>query len=291
MAGSEGRPFGLQGPLGRWRTLDRWAAGYALLTFAVLAAFGQGRAALDSLGALAIVMGMAWWTRDTPQALPTLLRLFTLPILYTFFYRQIQVLWPLFHHAPLDGHLALLEARLFGTQPSLAFQAAFPQRWLSELFCFAYVSYYFFTPLVCLTVLARKGYLAAERIILATTLCFIGCYTFFWLAPTVAPHFWFPPRLGPQPYAGYVFNHALFFFTGRGEVPGGAFPSSHVAVALLLTLWSRREAPALFPFLAGLTLLMLPAVVYLRAHYVLDVPAGLLTGLLAYHLTKDKNLI
>ena len=295
MAGSDPRPFGLAGPLGSWRPLDRWAAGYALLTASVLGGFalrgvaGAGREALASLAVVALVLALGRWTGDTRSRLLTLLRLFYMPILYTFFYRQIQTLWPLFRSQPLDGYLAQLEWRLFGTQPALVFQAAFPYRWLSETFCFAYFSYYFFTPLVGLTALLRHGYLTAERIILSTTLCFIGCYTFFWLAPTVAPHFWFAPHLGPQLYQGYVFNHLLFGFTHGGEIPGGAFPSSHLAVALLLTLWARRETPALFPFMAVITALMVPAVVYLGAHYLLDVPAGLLTGLLAYRLTKGNG--
>lgn len=290
MAGS--RPFGLTAPLGSWRPLDRWGAGYALLTGAVQGAFalrgapGAARGALVSLGALAFIVLMARWTRDTRRPLPTLLRLFTLPMLYTVFYRQVAVLWPLLRAAPLDGALAAWELRLFGTQPALAFQARWPWPWLSELFCLAYLAYYFLTPVVGLATLVRHGYLAAERLLLATTLCFLGCYVWFWLVPTVGPHYWFPPHLGPRPYAGYVCNHLLFAFTGAGEIPGAAFPSSHLAVALLLTLCARRLTPGLFPFLLPILLLLPAAVVYLHAHYLLDVPAGLLTGFLAYRLSR-----
>jgi membrane-associated phospholipid phosphatase len=108
------------------------------------------------------------------------------------------------------------------------------------------------------------------------------CYTFFWLLPTVGPHFWFPPGLGPVLYQGYCFNHLLFFFTSGGEIRGGAFPSSHIAVAVALTLFARIDTPRLFPAMAAITLLMLPGVVYLHAHYLLDVPAGLVVGFLGY---------
>jgi hypothetical protein len=60
-------------------------------------------------------------------------------------------------------------------------------------------------------------------------------------------------------------------------------------VAVALTLFARRETPALFPVLAPLTLLMFPAVVYLRAHYLVDVPAGLLTGLLGYAWSRPNG--
>jgi hypothetical protein len=294
MAGSE-YPFRLAGPLGSWRPLDRWVAGYALLTGAVLAAGwlrGVPHCGAQATVSLAILAGgpaLARATRDSRSRVMTVLRLFYAPMLYWVFYHQVQAIWPILRPAPLDGALAALETRLWGCQPALAFQPALPLRWLSELFCFAYFAYYSFVPVLGLTVLRSRGYAVAERIILSSTMCFFACYTFFWLVPTVAPHFWFPPGLGPELHPGYVFNHLLYALAAGGEIRGGAFPSSHVAVALLLTLWARREARALFPAMAAVTALMLPAVVYLRAHYLLDVPAGLLTGAAAYLASRPRT--
>jgi hypothetical protein len=273
------------------RALDAWVLGYGLLVLAVLA-LGLARGvpgcrpqAALTLAVLAGTASLAWASRDTASRPLTFLRLSYAPLLFWLFYHQVPTLWPILRAAPLDGHLAALELRLWGGQPALAFQAALPWRGLSETFCFAYFSYYLFVPAVGLTALASRGYLAAERILLATTGCFFVCYTLFWLLPTVGPHYWFPPGLGPQLYRGYVFNHLLFFFTSGGEIRGGAFPSSHIAVATLLTLCARRTTPALWPAMAVVTALMLPAVVYLRAHYLVDVPAGLLTGLVAYRVS------
>ena len=294
MAGSSlrPRPFGLREPLGSWRPLDLALVAYALLASAVLLVGlfrgipGCEKQLLINAGVLVVALGIMRWSRDTMAWVPTLLRFCYVPLFYLVFYQQIEILWPILRSAPLDASLASLEARLFHGQPSLAFRAALPFQWLSELFCFAYFAYYFFTPVVFLTVLFQRGYLAAERIVVVTSVCFFSCYTLFWLFPTVGPHFWFPPHLGPQLYDGYVFNHLLFFLTSSGEIRAGAFPSSHIAVALLLTLLARREAPRLFVPLGLITALMLPAVVYLRAHYLVDVPAGILTGLLAFAIAK-----
>lgn len=293
MAGSR-RPFGLSGPLGSWRPLDRWVAGYLVLTSAV---FGLGawrgvpgcrvQGAL-ALGLLAVSLVLARCSRDTASVPLTFLRLFWAPLLYGVLYHQAQTLWPVLRAAPLDGSLAALELRLWGLQPSLALQPLLPYRWLSELFCFVYFAYWLFVPVVCITALLARGYRAAERIILAATRCFFVCYALFWLFPTEGPHFWFPPGTGPALHPGFLFNHILFWITSSGEIRGGAFPSSHIAVALLLTLLARRATPALFPALAVITALMLPAVVYLRAHYLVDVPAGLLVGLAAYALAPAE---
>ena len=290
MAGCD-RPFGLREPLGPWRPLDSWVAGYTLLATGVLG-LGAARGlagcrnqALANLLVLAGILALARWSRDARGLLPVCLRLVYPVLLFALLYHQVQTLWPVLHRAPLDGALAALELRLWGTQPSLAFQAALPGRGWSELFCCAYFAYYLGVPAVILTALFARGYELAERVTLATTACFCSCYTLFWLLPTVGPHYWFAPALGPGPYRGYVFNQLLHAITSRGEIRGGACPSSHLAVALLLTLWARRAAPRLFPVLAVITALLVPAVVYLRAHYLVDVPAGLAAGLLAYGLS------
>jgi hypothetical protein len=285
-AGSGARPFGLRGPLGGRRALDLWVTCYALGTLPLLAYGwiqgrpGCARQVLMSLLVLGLQRGVIAWSRDTDRAAPHLLRLFFAPMVYLVFYHQVEHLWPLFREAPLDPLLVRAEAALFGCQPSLAFRAALPWRGLSELFCAAYYLYYFFTPVVGLTALLRQGYASAERYLLTATGTFLACYAFFWVLPTVGPHHFLPPGGGPRPYDGYVFNRLLFLLTGPGEIRGGAFPSSHIAVAVASTLWARREARPLFPALAVLTVLMLPAVVYLRAHYLLDVPAGFAAGVL-----------
>lgn len=290
MAGSEmrPRPFGLTAPLGFWRPLDLALVSYAVLASLLLlvglarGVHGCEKPLLANVTVLVVALLIMRWSRNTTAWVPTLLRFCYVPLCYLIFYQQIEIIWPILRAAPLDSGLVRLEGWLFHFQPALAFRAALPFAWLSEIFCFAYFAYYFFTPVVFLTVLFRRGYLVAERIALATSLCFFACYALFWLFPTVGPHYWFPPHQGPQLYDGYVFNHLLFFLTSSGEIRAGAFPSSHIAVALLLTLSARRDAPGLFVPLAVITALMLPAVVYLKAHYLLDVPAGILTGLLAF---------
>ncbi len=51
-------------------------------------------------------------------------------------------------------------------------------------------------------------------------------------------------------------------------------------MATVLTIQAHRFAPRLFPFMLAVTVLMCPAIVYLKAHYAIDVPAGILMGLL-----------
>ncbi|MBL0313387.1 MAG: hypothetical protein IPP78_11895 [Holophagaceae bacterium] len=151
MAGSNlrTRPFGLKEPLGAWRPLDLALVAYAVLA-SVLLVMGIARGAVgcsQQLLANAVILVVALvamrWSRDTTAWVPTLLRFCYVPRCYLVFYRQIEIIWPILRAAPLDAGLARLEGRLLHFQPSLAFRAAFPFPWLSEIFCFAYFAYYF----------------------------------------------------------------------------------------------------------------------------------------------------
>jgi membrane-associated phospholipid phosphatase len=289
-------PFGLTEPLGALRPLDAVIAGYiALAAFplALGAARGVPGCAQQFLVNLAVLAGLALvcaLSRRSRHWLLVLLRLAYGPLLFALLYRQTATIWPVLYEHPFDARLVHLEQVLWGGQPSLVFAQYAPWPWLSELFCGAYYAYYFFIPTMLFTVLLTRGYTAAERVIFTTTLCFFSCYALFWLFPVVGPHYWFPPHAGPQLYQGYVFNHLLFLFTSGGEVPAAAFPSSHIAVALMLTIQARRVAPRPFPFMLAVTVLMCPAVVYLRAHYLVDVPAGILVGLLVTALSDRMPL-
>jgi membrane-associated phospholipid phosphatase len=275
----------VHGGPGFLRPLDGLVLAYAAVSsMACLVGAARGVAGClpQALWSLAIGAGaalMAWVTRRTTNRWLLLFRLGYAPVFYLSFYHQIDILWPIFHDAPFDGWLAAADQALFGTQPALRFQELFPSRLLSEVFCFAYFAYFFYMPLLLIAAYL-KSYAAAERVVFALSLCFYLCFTVFWLFPTVAPHYWFPPHMGPRLYDGYVFNRALFFLTSNGEIRGGAFPSSHIAVATLLTIYARRETPRLFPILAPITAVLYPAVLYLHAHYFVDVPAGIAVGLL-----------
>lgn len=298
MAGSDvaNYPFGLTGPLGALRPLDAVIGGYAAVA-AVPLALGATRGVpgctqqlLINLAALVGLALVCRLSRRSRRVFPTLLRLTYGPLLLTVFYRQTATIWPALYQQPFDGWLVRAEEALWGGQPALAFAQAVPWPWLSELFCIVYYAYYYFVPVLLFTALLARGYAAAERVVLATALCFCCCYVLFWLFPVVGPHYWFAPHAGPQLYQGYLFNHLLFLFTSAGEVPAGAFPSSHIAVALLVTILSRTIAPRLFPFMAAVTALMCPAVVYLKAHYALDVPAGLLIGVVFGFIAAHEPL-
>ncbi len=280
-------PFGLLRPLGALRPLDAVVAAYlgaALVPLSIGAVRGLPgceRELVFDVSVLAGVALLAALSRASNNSLLLLLRLAYAPLLFAPLYRQTATIWPVLHRVSFDGVIAHAEQAVLGLQPSLVFAQHAPWPWLSELFCLAYFIYYLFVPAMVIVPLLTRGYAAAEDVMFAAALCFCACLAIFWLFPTIGPLYWFAPHTGPELYPGFVFNHAVYAITSRGEVPTGAFPSSHIALAVLLTMRARRLVPRLFPFMLAVTALMCFAVVYLREHYAVDVPAGVLMALLA----------
>lgn len=79
------------------------------------------------------------------------------------------------------------------------------------------------------------------------------------------------------------FYHMVENAHAAGERPTAAFPSSHVGITtvLMLVAWASRSR-RLFFIMLPLFLLMCFATFYIQAHYVIDVLAGLLSGVILY---------
>ena len=205
----------------------------------------------------------------------------------------------------LDHHFATLEQTLFGCQPALTFAQQWDHPVWSELMHLGYASYYPMIGVVTLYYFFRcyQDFNRASFVILAS---FFIYYVIFIALPVTGPQYYYLAAgtdniaQGIFPDVGSYFNQhqeALhmpgwedgFFYHivagahQAGERPTAAFPSSHVGVTTILMLlsWYSRSR-RLFYSLLPLFLLMCLATVYIQAHYVIDVIAGWITGLLFF---------
>jgi membrane-associated phospholipid phosphatase len=164
------------------------------------------------------------------------------------------------------------EALLFGGQPSLQWIRAFPAPAWSTLMHAAYLSYYLILAAAPLGLWAtgRRG--AARGTVLLTMATFYVCYAAFFAFPVAGPRYLFP---APENAATAV---PLAVLTRRllegGSAWGTAFPSSHVAAALVAAVCAWRGWRPLGAVLAPAALLMSLATVYGQLHYAVDALAG-----------------
>lgn len=205
----------------------------------------------------------------------------------------------------LDHVFAGWEQQLFGCQPALLFAEKCSNIVFSELMNLGYVSYF---PLIVLVTVYYflKQYADFSRCAFIIMASFFLYYVIFIMVPVTGPMFYYLAvgvddiARGVFPDVGSYFNfhqemlptpgHTEGFFYqmvvdthDAGERPTAAFPSSHVGITTVL-MWlawktgSRRLLLWMLPFYVLLCL----STVYIMAHYVIDVIAGLVTGTLFF---------
>ncbi|MBR1469879.1 MAG: phosphatase PAP2 family protein [Prevotella sp.] len=209
----------------------------------------------------------------------------------------------------LDHIFAQADQNLFGYQPALFFSQAMPWPWFSELMDLGYASYFPMIVVVTIYYFFYR-YQAFGHMAFVLLGAFFIFYVIFIFLPVTGPQYYYL-AIGPDnvlegnfPQVGDYFYHhterivspgwqdGLFYHLVEGahqagERPTAAFPSSHVGitVVLLLLAWNAQtRRQSLFWLLMPFALLMFFATVYIQAHYVVDVIAGLLSGILFYSL-------
>lgn len=209
--------------------------------------------------------------------------------LVAFAWGELRLLIPLPWEEDYWATRAVVEADrgIFGGYPTVIVQA-WHRPWLDELMAVAYVSYYLFlgVPLFLLLVGRIRAARATGALIALTYTVNFGLFI---LLPVKSPPQILEqvPGLEPSLFTGYVFADLLRSLQASASVVGAAFPSSHVAGAVVCALAALRWAPPLGRVLLPLAGGMAAATVYLGYHHAVDPIAGIVWGILAYAIGID----
>jgi len=176
----------------------------------------------------------------------------------------------------LDGFFMNLDVRIFGQFPGLFLSGKHGTAFLDEFFHFSYLNYFLIIPLTGI-LLYRKKVKLFESFVFQLSSLFYLCYIIYIFLPVEGPI-----ALRNE----YFHNDGLFwaiadFIYAKGENPGAAFPSSHVAAMLLTTWWGCKHFERMKAFYWLTFLFLSIATVYCMFHYAVDVIGGLLLGVLA----------
>jgi membrane-associated phospholipid phosphatase len=171
-----------------------------------------------------------------------------------------------------DALVQRWEVILFGGQPSVEWIRALPSPAWSTLMHAAYLSYF---PILVgspfgLWLMGRRA--AARGTLLLMMATFYACYAVFLAFPVAGPRYLFPPAVNAATAvpAAVAAHHLL-----RGASAWGtAFPSSHVALALVAAACAWRGIRPLGAALLPLAALLALATVYCQFHYAVDALAG-----------------
>lgn len=263
---------------GGLRAVDRLLLAYLVFTSAIAVTRLAERPSVAWV--LAVNVGVA--TLVLLLALPGLggfgrrVRLFYPLLLLPALYGALDLINGLGNVAPHDAAVLAWERALFGGEPARDLWQRYPSALWSTVL---HGAYWMFYPILAFPVgwfLWTRNEAALERTILALTATFVGCYVVFILYPVAGPYYQYPrpdPWFLDNPMARLVYGTL-----STGSSYGAAFPSSHVAAAVVALgmTWrgSRRAGQVLLVPVA----LLVVSVVYCQMHYAVDAVAGLLVA-------------
>lgn len=273
----------------RWELQDCVFLGYLgiVITLLLVLGVGYGRHAhpwpliawhvlIGALGLGARRLPLYW---DHPLA--RWLRWWYPILLCTFCFEALGKMIHLLRPELIDASLVAADRFVFGRDMTPWLQS-YASVWLTELMYFCYASYYFFMPGVGFPLYlrgpaGREPGAPFREFMLAVSLTFWVCYLHFLFTPAGGPVFWPDYPGGVQKLPGGPITAIERWVFENGTIVGGAFPSSHVAVALAAT-WHAlrfRVAPWFFaPVFIGLAV----STMYNGYHYGVDVLYGIVVG-------------
>ena len=176
-----------------------------------------------------------------------------------------------------DALVASWEAGLFPSDPSASLATRWPSLAVSELLHVCYLSYYaiVYVPPALLWLRGRRREFADT--VLALVVVYALCFATYALFPVDGPRFVHGPSSAPLgPIRAMVVQ-----LLASGSSRGTAFPSSHVAAALVAAICALRFQRDVGVVVAVLTAGLALGAVYGGYHYAVDVLAGIGTALMA----------
>lgn len=222
------------------------------------------------------------------------LRYWYLVFSVTFIYWDVGRYLHLVTDLEFDFIIQKMELTIFRQYPNLWVENLYHPV-LNEIMQWSYAIYWFTIPVSTAVLYFRRKYDECEELLFVTFLTFYVCYIVFILFPVSGPRFHLAEYFS-KPYEGLFLVPLLRKLVENAGLRGAAFPSSHVAVSVVIYQYLRlveRKIAVRF-FLPAVILLSL-ATVYGRYHYFLDMFSGLIFGLLIAKLTipylkKNKSV-
>lgn len=204
-------------------------------------------------------------------------------VLLAYFYGETAHL-NTFLFSKIDPLLAMADQWIFGYQPSVMFSAKFSHVLFSEWMFLGYFSYYLM-PFIAFFAVWQYQKDKFEEFSFFILSAYFTYYLIFILLPAEGPQFFFPEPLNQISSQG-VFSSLVKLIQQNGEAPTAAFPSSHIGVTVIMLVLLFKYKSKLFKIYLPFATTLLFSTVYIKAHYFIDVLAGLISAPLVLSFNK-----
>ena len=221
-----------------------------------------------------------------PSTFWKLLR-YWLPIfLFTFMYEEAGKLIHLINKGWIDPLLVQIDQTIFGVNLGLWVEK-FDHPLLNEIFRIGYGSYYFIIIIGAAILYFKDERREYVRMLSAVTLAFCLSYLMFIIFPAQGPRFYLADRLHTN-MDGLWFSWLQQKIIEIGSFRGGAFPSSHIAVAIIVWLSLFKKHRTAFIVFTPFVITLILGTVYARYHYTIDGIAGIALAVAIFYLFSSN---
>jgi len=114
-------------------------------------------------------------------------------------------------------------------------------------------------------------------------------YLIFIFLPAEGPQFYFPAPFN-QVESHVLFGTIVKLIQHYGEAPTAAFPSSHIGVSVIILILLFKNHKTLFKIFLPFCIILMFSTIYIKAHYFVDVIAGLVSAPVILLLNKHLYL-
>lgn len=181
-----------------------------------------------------------------------------------------------------DAFLSKIDATLLGNQASFLLQP-WINPWTTDFLSLVYFSYVFTLPGVALYFYLAKEAKSFRRIMMGYLTLMLMAIVSYLLVPAIGPDEFFADQYKSD-LNGHQVIRGVDYIMRVGRVGYDCFPSLHVGIPLLLSLYLFSYRKKMFIPALVYVALMCCATIYLRYHYLVDVIASFAYAPAAYWL-------
>ncbi len=264
----------------RYRKVDCTTTAYLLLSIILITLFRNN---IDNFhiflllnaSLTVLIFFLIFWDEKSPVPFISLIRDWYPIILFTFLFEETGWINRTIFPDYIDKFFIELEFRLFGLHPAIELGRLFDNILVMEYFHFAYFTYYLIIPGLgfILYFNNRKHF---EEYVFVASFTFYACLVSYIFLPVLGARYYANAPFFAEPFwkEGILFVPIMRFIYAVGEVDGAAFPSSHVAIALVILIYAYIYARKYFWLFFITIISLIISTVYCRFHYLVDVMAG-----------------
>lgn len=275
-----------------FKKIDYLTLGYLTIVILVITIFRQNLKywkinLILTIFFIALIFFIIWLKQRTDNAFVKILRSWYPILLYTPLFEQTGFINRTIFPDYIDGFFIRLEYSIFGFHPAIELGNAFDHILIMEFFHLAYFSYYIIIPLLGL-ILYLQNKEQFEEYLFVNSFTFYTCLVVYLFLPVLGARYYANPPFFAGPFwkEGFLFIPVMRFIYRVGEVDGAAFPSSHVAVALIILIYTYLYAKKYFYAALFIIVSLIISTVYCRFHYVVDIIASFFWAPVTFYLGR-----